>query len=90
MFLTTNLYRQLAEPPAHVLRINDSVAFLIGGSDGDVADGGLVLALEHTDTHDRWHQLFLMNQRAMRDLGEGLIRFADTWEQSHESQPGDA
>jgi hypothetical protein len=90
MNVTPRLYKSVAEPPAHVARIHDSGALLIGGPQGTVVDGAVILRLEHVDTKDRFNQLFLMSRSQMAHLADELARFLSTWEQSHESEQGGA
>ncbi len=90
MYLTDKLYRKLTRPPAHVLAIKSSIGFVVSGTDKPIKNGGMVLFVEHAETHDRWQQLFTMDLPTMRELASSLQLFVELWEQSHESEQGGA
>jgi hypothetical protein len=90
MNITTKLYKQVSEPPAHVAQLLDSGVMLIANSYGHIEEAGLVLKLKHSETNDTFNQLFLLSQSQMQQLADQLRLFADAWEGSHESEQGGA
>jgi hypothetical protein len=90
MYLSSELYRKLSQPPAHVLKVESSVGFVVSSHATPIHHGGVVLSLQHTETNHRWQQLFVMDLPAMQQLAECLASFITIWEESHGSQRGDA
>lgn len=72
MFLTTNLYRAVTEPPAHLLHIRDGVVARREHSIGH-DDILLVTEVQHHETRNVWHQAFVLTMPTARRLAAELI-----------------
>ena len=72
MFLSTNLYRAVTEPPAHLLHLTDA-ACAVRQHDVGEDDVIMVAAVQHHETRNQWHQAFVLTQPAARRLIAELI-----------------
>lgn len=72
MFLSTNLYRAVTEPPAHLLHINDSAVAVREHRVGE-DDLILITRVQHHETRHSWHQAFILTRAQAQRLAADLL-----------------
>lgn len=84
MFLTTNLYRAVTEPPAHLLHILDHTVARREHSVGE-DDVVIITEIQHHETRTKWQQAFILTLPVADRLSLDLMAHVEDVALSHGS-----